>query len=490
MRLSLVIGALFFIMNLAVANTLSWAQITQEDLQAIHDDLKANCPGALDKSNPSFRTWLETGLKQGFARAKLATTYSDYYFTLREYTNGFHDEHIIPNAQWNDRITAIRYPGFLTQYRHHHFYITNVKNTLQPKNYIGAELLSCGNESLHDRMINQVLAYWGNPNLSADWIHYAGFLMVAFPHMNDQPKSCRVLYLGKVHEITLHWQPLVSQDVNQLIRTIPYPSTPPFSIRPFMTSGLWISVPFFYFNHRPIHLNAMKTIIKKINQQQEASPVVFDLRGNFGGNSSWGTRMLVALYGADTIRKLVRCPLLKTYTMWRVSPHNLHVLQNNYLPMLARNQGEKSQQYMIYQRITEAMQVAYQQQKKWLRNRIDLATATAQCDAIQLPKRHFPKVYLVTDGRCSSSCLTFVSQALRLPHVIQVGMPTSAMTNYAEVATIGLSNQFTELHYPMKLTVNRGFASNQPFIPSWQYEGNINDTAGLQRWLAEKIKQQ
>lgn len=95
---------------------------------------------------------------------------------------------------------------------------------------------------------------------------------------------------------------------------------------------------------------------------------------------------------------------------------------------------------------------------------------------------------IVTDGRCGSSCLTFVEQATNIPDAMLAGSPTYANTYYNEIRFEELPSGLAKFGFPIKVTRNRLRLSNQPYVPQHIFPSDINDTNALQKWITNIAK--
>src|SRR4051794_13389793 len=71
-----------------------WGAALRQDAQALHDDIAANHPGAVNSQDPGFSRRNDAQLALALKRARDARTYGDYFFALREYVASFNDGHM------------------------------------------------------------------------------------------------------------------------------------------------------------------------------------------------------------------------------------------------------------------------------------------------------------------------------------------------------------------------------------------------------------
>jgi hypothetical protein len=92
-----------------------WAAALRADARALHDEIAANHPGAVNPEDPGFAKRNDAQLAMALKRARTARTYADYYLPLREYVAAFNDGHMTIRI-FGDAPSEYRWPGFLTNY--------------------------------------------------------------------------------------------------------------------------------------------------------------------------------------------------------------------------------------------------------------------------------------------------------------------------------------------------------------------------------------
>lgn len=79
--------------------------------------------------------------------------------------------------------------------------------------------------------------------------------------------------------------------------------------------------------------------------------------------------------------------------------------------------------------------------------------------------RRLPPVYVLIHGMCASACLDGVDIFRLFPNVRLIGAPTSADSNYMEVAIAPLPSGRASVVMPDKIWVNRPRASGEVYRP-------------------------
>src|SRR5262249_31604954 len=159
----------------------------------------------------------------------------------------------------------------------------------------------------------------------------------------------------------------------------------------------FVSIPSFnYFGDGAAGINGLINDITQRAAELRSATVVFDMRGNGGGNSAWGEKVAAAFWGAPAVTHV-----LGSFA-WtvdrRVSPQTI-----------AHRNGSVERAWR--EGLTDAAQ-------SWAQARDAVVAALKKGQSLARvpdpPKssaRHAPKslvtgrVFLLTDGECASACL-------------------------------------------------------------------------------------
>ena len=247
---------------------------------------------------------------------------------------------------------------------------------------------------------------------------------------------------------------------------------PTAGIHDFGDNGVWISIPTFmpgeFTTDKKIQKSLMN-VADQISQFRNKSIIVFDLRGNSGGNADYSRAILRNLYGNAYIaslgaRHIWNKPWLLAY---RVSPDNIHFFQQVHdfstanAMIAASNEGKR----VIY--ITLPLMPVLTQKIKPIKSPV-----TA-------------RVLLLTDGFCGSDCWLFTREMLQIPNTVQIGQPTHFMTPYTEPNPINLPSHNAVFDVPAQIFLSPLNNFDHPFVPKCTYSGYMGDTAGLQKWVLQ-----
>jgi hypothetical protein len=93
------------------------------------------------------------------------------------------------------------------------------------------------------------------------------------------------------------------------------------------------------------------------------------------------------------------------------------------------------------------------------------------------------KLFVLTDAACFSSCIKTVGDFLKLG-AAQIGEPTGAVTHYSEVRELVLPSGLSTFSTLMAIMTESPLRIG-PFVPKYEFDGDIADTAALEKWVQE-----
>jgi len=136
----------------------NWSEIALEDLKYIYTNVKENHPGYVDKENPSFKSWANSGYKEGIDNSKNINSANEVVTILRAYVAGFADGHF--NLKFSIKPDHMFWTGILVEKQSDHYYVTHLE-TEWPEELppFGSRLISCNNRDARSIMLEDILKY-------------------------------------------------------------------------------------------------------------------------------------------------------------------------------------------------------------------------------------------------------------------------------------------------------------------------------------------
>ncbi|MDR6609572.1 S41 family peptidase [Pseudomonas synxantha] len=457
----------------------NWRELTVNDLSVIRQLIIDSHPGAIDSNNESFTDWVERGYLEAGQLAKRVNSNKDSQAVLDFYIAGFKDGHV-GLSQSNPGGSS--WAGFILDMQGQDFVVKHAaKNWPVPLPPTDSKVISCDNKSVHEILESEISPYVDRRlNLKSVWLHLATQLTVDdanYPVLaRVLSKSCLVVLPNGVRQnFTLLWQ----EDRGQLEAFLHLPQ-PVQSLKDLGGGRYWIHASNFMPSAAEnASLDKMLDVIKSLD---DAKLVVLDTRGNRGGNSLVGAEILFALLGSKLVKSLDEPS--RAYAMWRVSPFALSTL-NKALTAMESDYGKNSEAYEFVFSLTRSMELALHEKKDWLRQ--PSTSSVDQEGARGVNAQGFKgKLALVTDSFCASACLDFADVVLAVPGVVHLGLPTSADTLYIDIGAQTLPSG-AEFWLPLKVWRGRTRGNNQSYDPQFVFDGDINDTAAVQKWVLNHL---
>lgn len=450
-----------------------WVPLIQRDLQAIHDTLAANHPGPVDPLSDRYRRWLEDGLQAARSQAATAHSYTDYERAIRRYLNGFRDGHTV--AGFVLSAERLSWPEFLVG-RDADEKIRVLAAAEGGNVPLGAELLACDGMTTEQLIKERLDPYYWNADIPHErWNSLYRLFQFASGDTAGRMASCSFAIDGVTKSVELHWSSASRETIARYVQMM-RPPAPELGLQ--QRQGIWfVTVPSFnYFGETAAGINALISEITQHAAELRTATIVFDVRGNGGGNSAWGEKVAAALWGEPAVAQVVGS--FDWTVDWRVSPDNLAYLGT----IVERNERDG---------LTEAAQ-------SWAQARDTMAAALKKGQSLarvpEPPKSSARRalknlvtgrVFLLTDGKCASACLDFTDLVRRLPNVTHIGLPTSADAVYIDNTQVLLPSGLAWLSYSLKVYRNRLRANNEWYEPQVRWPGGVMSDEAVTTWIAK-----
>jgi hypothetical protein len=240
--------------------------------------------------------------------------------------------------------------------------------------------------------------------------------------------------------------------------------------------SVWLlSIPTFNFNTEEDIAEAKAFVADLDGRAPELrqGPVVFDMRGNGGGASSYAEDVVKAIWGKDWNDYLLS--QFDDTVDWRASPKNLEALEQNVKRSTAQGHADAVE---YYSKAAESMKMALAKKEPYARS--DMPTKP-----LPMPSTNpmHGKAYLFTDVGCASSCLYFADLLLRIPNVTQIGFPTYADTNYIDNTQEDLPSGLAYLSYSLKVYQHRPRKDNEWYEPKIRWPGGPVSNETIAKWV-------
>lgn len=465
----------------ATAGARDWGAALQADAKALHDAITANHPGSVNPADPGFEARNDAQLSLTMKRAAAAKTFADYFYAMQEYAASFNDGHLGFGVRGATPDKVRRWPGFLTRYDGNGRQIVFARESWSGVP-AGARLISCDGLSADLVARERIGSRVGRWNLTSQRMTFGAltFLDTGNPYVGTL-RRCRFVSGRKQIDVALQWR-APERDLYSRYRLLSRRGKITSEWRRLPDGTRWFAIPSFDGSpdgEAGKSLRALLDYLDAKGQDVRSAPtIVFDLRGNGGGSSDWSLQIAKRLWGEGAIDRHPEPPMTVS---WRASSGNLEAVRRSYRELSAG--GHLSPDTDAWYKDTIAgLETAVSERKPlWV---IKSEPALRKSKSTVGPIHHQSgPVYVLTDSACMSACLDAVDLWTRLG-AIPIGRETSADTLYMEVRQIPLPAGVGAVSMPMKVYSGRTRGSNEPVAPRHRFNGDIADTAALERWIA------
>jgi len=457
-----------------------WHQVTERDVAAAFALLNDNHPGALPEvGDAAFRETLAQAHALASARAAKVTGYEGYVATLEGLMRAVGDKHV-----WARPLATIAYPdwaGLITSKQGSKWIVTD-EDAGEDKSLLGAQLISCDGQPVDDFARAQLGGFKAVWSVEAQQIDAAPWLFVSERNpFVTRPVQCEFMQDGAKREQKLAWRNSKIEDLLPRLRKATGGGAAGYGIR-HAGDGYWIALQGLT-DRAPAVVMAVRAEAETLRNSKF---VVLDLRGNGGGSSAYTSEIALSLFGKAHVDKVLNAGSGGTddvcLSVWRATADNLRQLQS-YPAMVGPSVGAEQQaQLQKSIRETEAALAAHRALSgpSDCRKRGLAAEQSSAARKVKSPIR--AKVFVLTDHRCFSSCL-ITTDDFRHLGAVHVGETTDSNTSYTEVRAVVLPSGLAAASTLMAIT--SGSPQVGPFVPALKFDGDIADTAALERWIAQ-----
>ena len=459
----------------ARAETPAWSTMAEADLAAAYDLLTKTHPGAVTETgDTAFLHALAAGREEASKLAAQARNFGSYRAALQRFAAEFDDAHISTSSNLP---LPQRWPGFIVADRGKAWeVIARADQTAPP---VGSRLVSCDGETplqLAERRLAPFIADWSvrTQRLRAS----TGLLLNSDNPVHPALTSCT--FTGSAGEAIQHrltWRSLGQGEWGKQMAGVMPMAPEDLYVRPF-DKGHWVRLGTLSGKAYPL--------IQQIEAQQSAiraAPyVVVDLRSNGGGASAVTDKLARVIYGAGAVhRAQLEGASGGNDMVWRASPGALEYAEGT-LKRVAGLGTPDDPGVLGLQAQRDALAKALAAGTPMARGPIDLhVSGRPPRDVVKKP----PRVIVITDRYCFSSCLTGV-HLFRELGAVHVGEETNANTHYSNMVTVelpsGLSTFSTLQAYMAALPRQLG-----PFAPAVPLPINLADDEALQQSVRQLL---
>lgn len=456
---------------------------TRADVEAIDAWVRGAYAGAVDPDDRAFGPVWQAAVTLARERAATVRDADGGRFVLRALVHAARDGHVILRERAPP--AAASWAGLALERRGTRYLARRPADApadVDTRIADGAVLLGCDGQPADAVLAARLDLFETDWRIQANRSRHASrlFLDTGNPYV-ARPQRCRFEAADGVHEIALTWTPVDRTAWAAAVR--PFERIKRQADRIALDHGAdrsaWITLGNLH-DYRA--LSALTAQVARERSRIEAAPyLVFDLRGNGGGDSSLADALARALWGAESS---IALPEPARPKRWRASPLTLEAVAQVRAEVAALADPNPGLLRMadglldvLGAAIDAGIDLVVDPDAQRLPERPPSAQPARRAPASRQP------VYVLTDGGCFSSCI-IATYLLKRQGARQAGDPTGVHTIYGEVwFSRRLPNLDADLIVPLAINTNPPdqLGGDPPELP---WTGAAEDEAGLRAMIA------
>lgn len=465
------------VFNFFNLNATNWREAAKSDLNFIYNTLKEDHPGYYNPKDSEFCDLLENSYRKSCDKLYEVSSFYDYAKLMCFFINKFEDVHLKVVLNYEKHL--VEWPGFIVKYLNGGFFIFDVDDNCSPK-----KLLSWNGFSpekylkdfvIPDKEGGSELPRIGNPDIFASKVLSAPYMGIwDYNPWVEKPSYCIVENNGKKETINLEWQTIKRKKLMQKITFTLWGKRNSINTKKIDPKKVWISLPTFAPQSSD-ECNAIKNIVNEMKSIKNAELIIFDLRGNRGGNLQWGIDILHTLFGPEYYHSQINKTFEKIDkgVFWRASRNNLNSIKKSFISCL--EQKVSSSMIDWFKKVVNGIESAIKHNKNYYfeEKQTFFVNQFSSHQALVNPVR--AKIVVITDSLNASASLSFMDLLKILTPIFQIGWPTSADTNYSEIQVQNFPSGLGSIYFPMKYYINRMRLPNTPYNPDYLWPCEIKN---------------
>jgi hypothetical protein len=459
-----------------------WVALAAADVDAFCRDIREVHPGMVDPLSPAFATQVDRACQVAAGRSRHVASFLDWMETMQALVTSFRDGHT--GISFTVLPAQLRWPGFLIDGQGGRWIVRRPPgipaDSAPPE---GAELVACDGQRADAFLEKQLDLRTVDWSKAPERIRQAFRAFTTYRLTGAPPATeCRFRLNGKVSDVRLEWRPISTVAMQPLLA--PYlrrgATSPPIDVSVAPDRHVWVRIGNF---KNETALKALEAeLLAKQALLRSAPYVVFDLRGNGGGNSTWGQRFASILWGREAVegRRLAAqssdpADNGKYWRRSKAAAARMRAAGDEYA-----TQGPDFADIATY----------------WRELGDTIAAATEDglyqdecCRPVPRPSRvpasaYGGKTFVVTDAGCFSSCVVVMNTLERMG-AIQVGEASGQNEVYGEsVGPIDLPSGLGWYRIPVSI-IRQPRSSLGGLPPDLPWPGAMDDDQGLRAWIAK-----
>ncbi len=457
-----------------------WRQMLHQDLAFARETIRTRYIYARTPGGPDWDRLLGAADRQAEADAEKVTDFPGYQAALRRYAQAFADAHL--SVRLDIQPSRVAWPKFLVRYQSGRYVVVE---SSAAQVATGSAVTACDGRPI-EAYVGDLAPPLGKAAGGEDGSLYleatrdsvAGQLFVdnrnPFYH---RPQRCRI---GEA-DVDLSWAPISSDQLARLNAPHDLLRDPATAISSFGKNSVRVRMATFAPSN-PDEARQFHAIIDAAAGLRDKDFVVFDVRGNGGGNYNWFTAFLEAFYGTDYADHYATARL-------KIRPVFIDPPGGNHQAATAKSEPARRVDPLNTppDRPMDALLSAGYAPRAAAGGTTVYAATLGSLPPVALkpapPSPVHARVFVLTDYGCASACISFVDELKRIPGVQQVGRETGVDSRSGTPLAYPLPSGNGQLTVPSLVREDRERGDNVPWRPDVRYDGDIADTAAVLAWI-------
>jgi len=457
-----------------------WQAMTRHDLDAAHAIIRSAHPGAIDSENPHFNDWVKSGYEQAISIIPHVVDYNTMLSAVRFYTTGFRDGHLMYSDDTRHDDNVITVTGWRLEESGGRLKVVQTLDDWPvPLPPLGAELVECDGKA-PDSIIRDDIAPFVTRRVDS-------------AARQAQVESLWVLHMPghELHRCKFH-----EGDGQEVERAVAYRAlkAPKYFAaiagqlhrvdnkeNSYARLGdvLWVRAANFNLQPGTEQVKKLEEMLAGLSNQTGFNIIVFDVRGNSGGDSSIGSRIFNAATGGIEFDQIDMERLPQTHAQWRVSDLLLSTARQR-ASLESALYGTDSTQAREAALFLESVVAAKAEGRTWVEQKGGYRLTRGEIAARHGKLRGFGgTIAVVTDSGCASACLDFADLVKQVPGSLHLGSTTGSDTVYMDMGGVELPSG-NHLRIPLKVWRNRLRGNNEAYVPDINFSLDMGDDAAVQ----------
>lgn len=467
----------------------AWQEAARLDLDAARRAIVDAHPGMIDAENPGFKDWVETGYAEALALVPRVERYDDMLSVVRWYTSGFRDGHLMYSDDTRSNTDAMVAHGWALDHGNDELLVVAVHDDWPvPLPAVGSRFEGCDGRDPETLLREDIAPF-------VDRRPIEGRTSVVWssqkrPLPGREWRQCRFTAPdGTTQVLPQQYQAIPTPRMFEFFgrRATVNDAAGPANTFQRIDDVLWIRAANFQPQPGSVRVVELEALLAALPTVRDARAIVFDVRGNGGGDSSIGDRIFEAATGGLELDRSDLDALPRYHAQWRVSD----VMLQTWRDVIARNtarDGPESESVLYAREFLAKAEAAKDAGLEWVDQDAGRTLTRESVTARGGRLRGFDgMLFVLTDAECVSACLDFVDLVRLVPGSIHLGATTSSDRVYIDMGRTKLPSG-NHLWLPLKVWRNRWRGDGQPWVPDVPLDMDFGDDAAVRAAVLREVE--